>query len=65
MGSSCQPSFLCEKIGELHPALRSYGKFGLLLDTLLPVSIVTASSPSHSPSCYEINLDNLDFLPGE
>lgn len=66
MGSFCQPSFLCEKIDELLPVLRSHGKFSHLLNPLHPVSLkVTGSSPPHSTSCYEVNLDDLYFLPGE
>ena len=66
VGSFCQPSFLCEKIDELLPVLRSYGKFSHLVNPLHPVSLtVTASSPPHSTSCCEINLDDLYFLPGE
>ena len=66
VGSFCQPSFLCEKIAELLPVLRSYGKFSHPVNALHPVSLtVTASSPHHSTSCCEINLDDLYFLPGE
>jgi len=66
VGSFCQPSFLCEKIDELLPVLRSYGKFNHLVNPLHPVSLtVTVSSPPHSTSCCEINLDDLYFLPGE
>lgn len=66
VGSFCQPSFLCEKIAELLPVLRSYGKFSHPVNALHPVSLTdTASSPPHSTSCCEINLDDLYFLPGE
>ena len=62
MGSFCQPSFLCEKIDELLPVLRSHGKFSHLLNPLHPVSLkVTGSSPPHSTSCYVVNLTTFTF----